>query len=158
MVAVKQPEKAEGFYDFLGEYTEFFAQMEQFEQHKLTILLGGNLSDIENTISAAQANAKKLENLEQKRIRMQEEAGLGALTLSQLADDAGGERKTQLHRQLQRLTSHVYNIRFYNQKAMEVAAGNLRRTGAATAEPAVYGSHGQSAPEPPRAPRLVTKA
>ena len=160
MVAVMQSEKTERFFDFLDEYTEFFASMEQFEQHKLTVLLGGNLPDIENTISAAQANAKRLDNLERKRILLQEEAGLGDMSLSQLADYAGGERASSLHRQLRRLTSHVYNIRFYNQKAMEVAENNLRRTGnpPVHAEAAAYGGHHPAATEPSHASRLEVKA
>lgn len=120
-------DNTEAFYDFLGEYADFFGEMELFEQQKLTAMLAGKLPEIEQMITAAQANAKKLDNLEQKRMRMQREAGFGEMSMSELAAAAPGERGRQLAEQLKRLSRSVTNIRFYNNKSMSVAESNLRR-------------------------------
>ncbi|MEG1686665.1 MAG: hypothetical protein RR185_05875 [Angelakisella sp.] len=131
MIVVKD-DRAESFFSFLGEYTSFFCQMEQFEAQKLELLLSGELSGIEKAITTAQANAKQLENLEQKRIRLQQEAGFGAMSLRELADKTDGARKEQLRLQLHELSVCLGNIKFYNAKSMQVAQTNLRRQTAKT--------------------------
>lgn len=124
---MKTEGKDEEFFDFLMEYAEFFREMEQFEQQKLSIMLGGRLPEIEHVIAISQSNAKRLENLENKRLRLQQEAGLGSLSMGELADQSAGERQSKLRTQLRQLSQSLSNIKFYNSKSMEAAEMNLRR-------------------------------
>lgn len=124
---MKNVDKAIEYYEFLNRYTEFFGEMESFEQHKLSVLMSGNLREMEHAMSVAQANAKQLENLENRRIALQQEAGLGGLTLRELAARAGGRRGEILARQLNQLNSYIANISFYNSKSMKIAEDNLKR-------------------------------
>lgn len=150
----------EKFYSFLGEFTAFFGEMEQFEQHKLGVLLSGSIQDIEHAMATAQANAKQLENLENKRVALQKQAGLEGLTLRELTETATDERREQLSRDLHRLNTHVANIRFYNDKSMKVAEGNLRKTPHAPyiGEATGYGTHKSDGQDAARPSMLETKA
>lgn len=120
-------DKTESFYSFLGEYTDFFGEMEQFEQHKFVAMLSGEMLEIEHLLAASQANAKKLDNLERRRIELQQEAGLGTLSMNELIATADSNRGVELSHQLRKLSSSIANIRFYNTKSMALAEDNLRR-------------------------------
>lgn len=125
-------EKLEIFYDFLDEYTEFFDRMEQFEQQKLRTILSGGVDELDHVLAVSQANAKQLDNLERRRISLQQEAGFGSLSMGQLAEQAQAERAAKLKSQMNKLSRSLSNIRFYNSKSMEMAEFNLRmrtRTG-----------------------------
>lgn len=119
-------EKLEIFYDFLDEYTEFFDRMEQFEQQKLRTILSGGLDELDHVLAVSQANAKQLDNLERRRISLQQEAGFGSLSMGQLAEQAQAERAAKLKSQMNKLSRSLSNIRFYNSKSMEMAEFNLR--------------------------------
>lgn len=112
--------------DFLEEYRSFFQQMEQSERDKLEALVSNELPRIEHAISIAQANTKRLENLEQRRAQLQERAGLADLTFSQLTEQLPEHRRT-LTELFGRIQACVEEIKFYNTKSMEVAKTNLMR-------------------------------
>lgn len=116
----------EVFYDFLTEYADFLKGMASFEQQKLEVLLGNRLPEIEHAISVTQANAMQLDNLENKRIRLQDEAGLAQMSLSQLAETAPEGSRGQLRDLIGELNSYIRDIKFYNSKSMHVVQVKLR--------------------------------
>lgn len=119
-------ENKEVFYDFLTEYTDFFKGMASFEQQKLEVLLENHLPEIEHAISVTQANAMQLDNLENKRIRLQSEAGLSQMSLSQLAETAPENSRGKLQNLVGELNSYIRDIKFYNSKSMHVVQVKLR--------------------------------
>ena len=55
---------------FLEEYTLFFEEMVEAEKTKLNILLSNDLKAIEENILTQQVNAKRIENMENRRIKL----------------------------------------------------------------------------------------
>lgn len=119
-------ENKEAFYSFLTEYADFFKEMAGFEQKKLEALLGNRLSEIEHAISVTQANAMQLDNLENKRIRLQGEAGLGQMSMSQLAESAPESSRGQLRELMGQLNDYIRDIKFYNTKSMDLVQAKLK--------------------------------
>ncbi|MEG0754164.1 MAG: hypothetical protein RR461_10045 [Angelakisella sp.] len=119
-------EAREEFYSFLVEYANFFREMAGFEQQKLEVLLGNRLPEIEHAISVTQANAMALTNLENKRIRLQRDAGLAEMSFSQLAETASEGSRQQLRELMDQLNGYLRDIKFYNTKSMDVAQLKLK--------------------------------
>jgi len=113
-------------YDFFGEYAAFMEDMESVQKEKLDSLLSRDLLRMERSIKSQQAYAMRLENIENRRIRVQEEAGLGGLTFSELISRAPEEKRRELSLLFDRVKRSVSNIKYLNDKASELASMNLR--------------------------------
>ena len=119
--------KALEYFDFLAEYARFFNQMSAFEKQKLDALLSNELSKIEHAIALTQANAKQLENLESKRMQLQQQAGFSQYPLRDVADQTEEPKRSELLRLLDKMSADIVDIKFYNAKSMELAQTNLKR-------------------------------
>ena len=98
-----------------------------FEQEKRQALLSDDLTRLESMIQAQQAAIMKLESLEKQRMEAQEKAGyhrLSADEILELLDD--GPDKDILARQVGELKQTLEEIRYHNEKAMEIARANLQ--------------------------------
>jgi len=98
-----------------------------FEQEKRQALLADDLTRLESMIQAQQAAIMKLESLEKQRMDAQEKAGyhsLNAEEILELLDD--GPDKEILTRQVGELKQTLEEIRYQNDKAMEIARTNLQ--------------------------------
>lgn len=117
------------FYRFLGEYADFMEEMEAVQKEKLDALLSKDLQRIERSIKSQQAYAMRLDNIERRRIRQQEESGLSGKPISVILEEAPQESKNELRLIYGRLQTAVSNIKYLNGKASEVAESNIRRIG-----------------------------
>ena len=115
----------EEFVGFMEEYVVFIEHMIDDESEKLAALNQRDITKIEHNIVVSLANAKKLENLENKRTQLMEQAGFGGLTFSEVIDRAPDEDKGPLRVLFTRFEDAVNEIRFRNNKAMTVARDNL---------------------------------
>jgi len=122
--------------DFFGEYAAFMEEMESVQKEKLESLLSKDLLRMERSIKSQQAYAMRLDNIENRRIRLQEEAGLGGLSFSELISRAPEESRTELRLLFDRVKKSVSNIKYLNDKASEVANLNLRGAAGAAADEA----------------------
>lgn len=112
-------------FSFLEEYADFLAHMVKDEEEKLAALLSNSLPRIEAAISTAQANAKRMENCELSRMRLQEQAGYGAMSFSEIIENAPDEERLSLEALLRRIQGYVDDIKFHNTKSMRVARTNI---------------------------------
>ncbi len=121
--------KVEALKMFLEEYAVFFEGLLVDEKSKLQTLMHGELKDIEHTISVQQVNEKKIQNIEKKREVFQAEAGYANLTFKQIIELFEGAEKQQLTEVYQRIQTAVQEVKYYNQKGIEVATTNLKLAG-----------------------------
>lgn len=119
-------EKLEPYYEFLEEYTSFLEEMARSHEEKLAAILSHDLNRLEHFISAQQAMTMRLDGLEGRRVRIQEELGCANRTLSQIIDGAPVPRKKRLQDIRKRMEAAVRDIKFYNGKALEAAKTNLK--------------------------------
>lgn len=121
--------KFESLNSFLEEYAVFFEGILVDEKNKLQSLMQGDLKAIEHTISIQQVNEKRIQNIEKKRESFQAAAGYENLTLKQIIDLFEGTEKQQLTAMYQRIQSAIQDVKYYNQKGIEVATTNLQMVG-----------------------------
>lgn len=121
--------KFETIAGFLEEYAGFFETILQTEKDKLQILLKGTLKEIEKTITIQQANEKKIQNMEKKRMDLQKSLGMEGWTLKQIIDTFDGEEKEKLLVLFERIDRTLHDIKFYNKKGMDVASANIHLFG-----------------------------
>lgn len=113
------------FKDFIRDYVEFLEDMANDEGRKLEALSHNDLPQIEHNIVVSLANAKKLENYEHKRIALMESIGMPGKTFSEVLDRAPDEDKASLTGLFTRFEHGVGEIKFRNDKSMDVAHDNL---------------------------------
>ncbi|WMJ82888.1 hypothetical protein ACS3UN_01400 [Oscillospiraceae bacterium LTW-04] len=119
--------QAAELFAFFEKYTSALNTMARDEKEKLNALLSNSLPRIEHAISTAQANTKLIENLESKRIALQESLGCSQLTFSQLIEEIPETHKLSLSSLFRQIQSSVDEIRFTNDKSMVVAHTNITR-------------------------------
>lgn len=109
------------YLGFLQEYNAFLAEMSKSEQEKLQALLSNSLPRIEHALSEMQANAKRMENMEAKRLNLQKKAGLGDLSFSQIIEALPEELRAETAALMHNFERHISDIRFHNEKSMSIA-------------------------------------
>lgn len=119
----------EQLLEFLREYTAFFEKMEQKQVEKLGLLMSRELEKIEESIMMQQAMDKQLQNMEQKRTKLFAALGLDGKTLKEVAESCGGDMQRELLELHQRLSGSIGNIRYYNEKAEQLAKTELEQMG-----------------------------
>lgn len=115
----------EEFLGFIEEYTDFLQQMVKDENEKLSALQSRELSRIEHSITTAQANAKKLENYEAKRVKLQQRLGYEGMSFREIIEQAPEDQQAWLGLMFDRFERNVNEIRFRNDKSMAVARDSM---------------------------------
>lgn len=115
----------DNFVTFMREYTDFLGRMRQDEADKLEAVASRELEKIEHSIAVSQANAKRLDNYETRRVATQDAAGFGGFTFRQLIAKAPGAEQDALWDLFSRFERNVSEIRFYNEKSMSIARDNM---------------------------------
>ena len=113
------------FAGFMADYTAFLAKMRNDEREKLSAVSGRDIEHIERCLAASQANAKQLENFEQKRFNMQAAAGYAGLSFRELIDAAPEPEQSGLWQLLNKFEHNVAEIRYFNDKSMAMARDNM---------------------------------
>jgi hypothetical protein len=116
----------DSLFEFFMEYSAFLEEMESVQKEKLESVLSDDLSRMERSIKSQQAYAMRLENIENRRIRLQEEAGLADMTFSQLVEQAEPERRNELRVLFGRAQNALSNIKHLNEKALSITREKLR--------------------------------
>lgn len=109
---------------FFDEYTCFYESMVNEENNKLKILLSNDLKLIEENILVQQVNAKRMENMENRRITLFDSMKLGQYSFRQIIDLM--EDKTVLQAYYTRIDHAIQQIKYMNQKSMELIRLNLK--------------------------------
>lgn len=109
---------------FLEEYTLFFEEMVEAEKTKLNILLSNDLKEIEENILTQQVNAKRIENMENRRITMFNQQGYPQKSLREVIQFLG-EDAYELNVYYNRLEKAISLIKHFNKKSLELIRFNL---------------------------------
>lgn len=115
----------EAFITFMVDYTAFLGRMRGDESRKLSAISSRNLEEIEQSLAASQANAKQLENYENRRLALQKEAGYGGLSFRQLVQAAPEGDQNRLWQLFSKFEHNVAEIRYFNDKSMALARDNM---------------------------------
>ncbi|MEL7623608.1 MAG: flagellar protein FlgN [Clostridiales bacterium] len=101
--------------------------MLEFEQEKRQALLADDMDRLESMIQSQQAAIMKLESLEKQRLEAQEKAGYNQMTADEILKVmAEGPEKEELAQQVGELRKTLEEIRYHNDKAMEITRANLQ--------------------------------
>lgn len=109
---------------FLEEYTDFFEEMVEAEKLKLNILLSNDLKAIEENILTQQVNAKRIENMENRRISLFSHLGYHQTSLKDVIQLLG-EDAYELSNYYSRLDKAISLIKHFNKKSLELIRFNL---------------------------------
>lgn len=116
--------KLERIMSFLEEYTRFFEEMVEAEKVKLNILLSSDLKAIEENILVQQVNAKRIENMEKRRIGLFNEIGHKNQSLKEIIESYE-ENKYELSQYYNRIDKSIELIKHFNKKSLELIRFNL---------------------------------
>lgn len=111
-------------YTFLEEYSLFFEEMVDAEKLKLSILLSNDLKAIEENILVQQVNAKRIENIEKKRIELFQLQGYHQLTFKEIIN-LNQEEAPILLNYFTRVEKAINQIKHFNKKSLELIRFNL---------------------------------
>lgn len=123
---VNELDKKQNYYDFLTEYVDFLEYIASAEDEKLKIILSNKLTELQKSISIQQTNEKKMENMEKKRISLQEEAGFSHMTFSDIVKNSSENIKEQLETLFSRAEAAVSKIKYLNARSMDVLKMNMQ--------------------------------
>jgi hypothetical protein len=110
---------------FLDEYTLFFESMVDAERVKLNTLLSNDIKAIEENILVQQVDAKRMENMENRRISLFSEYKLEQVSLKELIEIFEKD-KINLNKYYQRIDFALQQIKYLNKKSMELIRFNLK--------------------------------
>jgi len=111
-------------YIFLEEYTLFFEEMVEAEKQKLSILLSNDLKAIEENILVQQVNAKRIENMERKRLELFNSLGYNQLTFKEIIQ-LNHDESNVLTDYYSRVEKAINQIKHFNKKSLELIRFNL---------------------------------
>lgn len=111
-------------YIFLEEYTLFFEEMVEAEKLKLNILLSNDLKAIEENILVQQVNAKRIENMERKRLELFNSLGYNQLTFKEIIQ-LNHDESNVLTDYYSRVEKAINQIKYFNKKSLELIRFNL---------------------------------
>lgn len=101
--------------------------MLEFEQEKRQALLADDMDRLESMLQSQQAAIMQLESLEKQRLKAQEEAGYKDLSAEEVLEElAPGPEKTELTQYITELRQALRDIRFHNEKSLDITRNNLR--------------------------------
>lgn len=108
---------------FLEEYLRVFETILKDEQEKLKNFVSFDLEKINGSITKQQANEMRIANIEKKRMDTQRKLGYENMTFSQIIETF--EEKKEMQELFDKINAVINDVKFYNQKAMDIAKGQL---------------------------------
>ncbi len=110
---------------FLETYASFLEEMAAQTQERYGALVSFNGERVTKAMSGLQSHIMQLRNMEAKRIELQERAGYGGLTFSELMGRRPEEEREALRALFRRIEMAVGNIKFLNEKSLDFAKEGL---------------------------------
>lgn len=126
-------------YDFLNEYTVFWQEVLKEEKEKLKNISSGNIELVEKSINDQQAIIMQINNMENKRIELQNSLGLKDKTFKEIVDDSQEEFKQMLLDNMEKFNDTMSEIKYYNDKCKDIAKSHLDFIGTNTKQQNTYG-------------------
>lgn len=114
------------YYDFMDKYEQFYKEVKETEEEKLSAMLSNDLSRIENSLSAYEKFIKQAQKYEEKRLALCESIGLDGHSFKNIIACFEGDEKRELIMQKKRLEILIETVSYLNKKSMEIATIQLK--------------------------------
>ena len=108
---------------FLEEYLHFFETVLEDEKEKFKNFTSLDIKKINESITKQQANQLMIQNMEEKRMKIQDSLGFKDMTFQEIIKTY--DEKKEMNELYQKLQATIHNIQFFNQKAMDLAKGQI---------------------------------
>jgi hypothetical protein len=133
------------FYDFMEQYTDFYAEVSENEKLKMDALASEDLELINKVLADYQIFVLKAENYEKRREELFRKIGLDGKTFREIVNLETGDRREELEDLFLDFRDAVMSARDYNAKSLSIVKNNLRESGMLDNEvtdPACYDKSG----------------
>ena len=117
------------FYDFIEQYTDFYAEVSENEKIKMDALASEDLELINKVLADYQVFVSKAENYEKRREELFKKIGLDGKTFREIVDEEGGDRREELEDLFCDFRDAVIAARDYNSRALDIVKKNLKEMG-----------------------------
>lgn len=113
----------------MSEYIEFLKQMVEAQKIQLEAVLSREIKLVEKNMSVLQTYLMKLDNMEKKRMDLQEQAGYADMTFKQIIENTPSEDRPEAQRMFDEMDRCVSEVSFYNKKSQEKVKLDLQLMG-----------------------------
>ena len=117
------------FYDFMEQYTDFYAEVSENEKTKRDALASENLELINKVLADYQVFVSKAENYEKRREELFKKIGLDGKTFREIIDMETGDRREELEDLFFDFRDAVIAARDYNSRSLDIVKKNLKEMG-----------------------------
>ena len=117
------------FYDFMEQYTDFYAEVSENEKTKLDALASEDLELINKVLADYQVFVSKAENYEKRREELFKKIGLDGKTFREIIDMETGDRREELEDLFFDFRDAVIAARDYNSRSLDIVKKNLKEMG-----------------------------
>ncbi|MBR3536405.1 MAG: hypothetical protein IKN85_11325 [Oscillospiraceae bacterium] len=117
------------FYDFMEQYTDFYAEVSENEKVKMDALASEDLELINKVLADYQVFVSKAENYEKRREELFKKIGLDGKTFREIVDAESGDRREELEDLFCDFRDAVIAARDYNSKSLDIVKKNLKEMG-----------------------------
>jgi len=117
------------FYDFMEQYTDFYAEVSENEKIKMDALASEDLELINKVLADYQVFVSKAENYEKRREELFKKIGLDGKTFREIVDEESGDRREELEDLFCDFRDAVIAARDYNSRSLDIVKKNLKEMG-----------------------------
>lgn len=117
------------FYDFMEQYTDFYAEVSENEKTKMDALASEDLELINKVLADYQVFVSKAENYEKRREELFKKIGLDGKTFREIIDMETGDRREELEDLFFDFRDAVIAARDYNSRSLDIVKKNLKEMG-----------------------------
>ena len=117
------------FYDFMEQYTDFYAEVSENEKVKMDALASEDLELINKVLADYQVFVSKAENYEKRREELFKKIGLDGKTFREIIDMETGDRREELEDLFFDFRDAVIAARDYNSRSLDIVKKNLKEMG-----------------------------
>ncbi|MBP0976686.1 MAG: hypothetical protein J6P89_00700 [Oscillospiraceae bacterium] len=117
------------FYDFMEQYTDFYAEVSENEKTKMDALASEDLELINKVLADYQVFVSKAENYEKRREELFKKIGLDGKTFREIVDAESGDRREELEDLFCDFRDAVIAARDYNSRSLDIVKKNLKEMG-----------------------------
>ena len=117
------------FYDFMEQYTDFYAEVSENEKTKMDALASEDLELINKVLADYQVFVSKAENYEKRREELFKKIGLDGKTFREIVDSESGDRREELEDLFGDFRDAVIAARDYNSRSLDIVKKNLKEMG-----------------------------
>ena len=117
------------FYDFMEQYTDFYAEVSENEKTKMDALASEDLELINKVLADYQVFVSKAENYEKRREELFKKIGLDGKTFREIIDMETGDRREELEDLFCDFRDAVIAARDYNSRSLDIVKKNLKEMG-----------------------------